>query len=229
MKMRSAPQRLSEAFAALISTKGLFLILFFAFTMTADQTLTGLMEQELLNPEGATAMIWVFGALSFALGLLTPLVMVFVILSVWRFPNESLLLIAQKHLGYLAKEEMRVMGKSLLWGLLLIVPGIIRFFQCLFVPFVVLLDPQYQNGQADALQSSWARVRRVWFRLALLFLFFGLGVPLLMTTFDGYRSLIEQPITALPLFFVELTILIVFQWSVLKTWERANEPNVSMV
>ena len=230
-QMNSAPmpRRLREAFAALMGLKGLFILVYFGFSMTLDQTLTGLMESELLNPDGASAIIWAYGGLSFLVGLLTPLVMAFVILSAWRFPHESTFDVAQKHLGYLVKEEMRVMGKSLLWGLLLLIPGLIRFFQCLFVPFVVLLDPQYQKGEVDALQASWVRVKRVWARLLGLFVFFGLIAPLLMTFFDGYRSILEQPLTALPLFLVELTVLIVFQWSVLKTWEKANEPDVSMV
>jgi hypothetical protein len=224
----SAPRDWKEAFASLFSTTGLLLTIVFAAGLILDQLLTDLIQDELLNPRGTSNIIWVYGGLSFFTGLLGPILVSFLALCAWRFPGQSIGEVARVHLSYLIREEMRALGKSLLWSLLLIVPGIVRFFQFAFVPYVVLFDRRYQAGDADALKASWRFVKRVWARLLGLCLLFLVVLPLLMTTLDEWRSVWRRPLTAIPLLFVELTLLVMFQWSVLKTWERAHESDVQV-
>lgn len=223
------PRKWSEALASLIGPQGLLIALIFTFNLFLDQVMTELIQDELMSEMGASAWIWVYGGFTFAAGLLGPLLVSFLALSAWRHQGTSLLQVARQHLGYLVKEEMRVLGKTLLWSLLLIIPGIIRFFQLLFVPYVVLLDGTYQQGEADALKRSWVFVRRVWGRLLGLVLFFGLVWPVAFTSLDEWRSLRDQPLTAFPLVLVDLTVILTFHWLILKSWEKAHEPDVQMV
>ena len=72
------------------------------------------------------------------------------------------------HRPYLASfcaEYLRVMGKTLLWGLVLIIPGIVRYIQFGFVPLIVFFLKPYDEGQVDALALSTRLANR---RLPLL-------------------------------------------------------------
>ena len=51
-------------------------------------------------------------------------------------------------------EGVRVLGQVMLWSLLFLIPGIVRFLRFILVPFVVLLDSKYQKEEVDALQQS---------------------------------------------------------------------------
>ena len=42
----------------------------------------------------------------------------------------------------------------ILWGLLLIIPGLFKQIRWYFVPFVVITDKKYQSGEVDALDRS---------------------------------------------------------------------------
>lgn len=223
------PQTWQEAFASLFSTAGLVLTLVSAMSFVFEQILTELLQNEILNPNGTTPFLWVYGGLSFALSLLSPIVMSFLAICAWRCPNQTVGFVARRSFSYLIREEMRSLGKSLAWGLLLILPGLIRFFQLAFVPYVVLLEQGYQEGRIDALELSSKYVRRVWLRLLGLLFFFGLVCPLLFTLLDDWRSILRNPLTAAPLWVAELTIVLIFQWLLLKTWERAHEFDISRV
>lgn len=225
----SQPRTFREAIASFFSTTGLLLLVVFAGFLIADQFLTDKIQDELMSSEGTSNWVWVYGGLSFAVGLIGPVLTSFLALCAWRFPGENLLTVARRSFGYLVREEMRVLGKSLLWGLLFIIPGIVRFFQCSFVSYVVLLDNSYQRGEVDALQRSWVFVKKVWPRLLGLLFVFGLVLPLIMTSFDEWRSFFQNAGSATVLMFVELTFLLIFQWLVLKTWEKANATDVSVV
>lgn len=226
MTNNSAAQNWKEAFAALFSKTGLSLAAVFTATTLLDQTLSDLVQSELMNPKGTSGLIWVYGILSFITGILGPVAVSFLALCAWRLPSQNIKDAAGAHLSYLIKEEIRVLGKSIVWSLLLIIPGLIRFFLSAFVPYVVMLDQKYQLGQVDALNTSSQFVKKVWGRLLGLFVVFGVLIPLLMTAFDEWRPLLRQPATGMMLLFVELTLLVIFQWLILKTWERAHEPHV---
>lgn len=225
----SSPKTFREAIACFFSGTGLLLVLLFAVFLVADQTLTDKIQDELMSAEGTSNWIWVYGGLSFAAGLIGPLLTSFLALCAWRYPEQPLAAVARRSFGYLVREEMRVLGKSLLWGLLFVIPGIVRFFQCSFASYVVLLDPAYQRGEVDALQRSWVFVRKVWPRLLGLLFVFGLVLPLAMTSLDEWRSFSLHLGSATLLMFVELTLVLMFQWQVLKTWEKAHATDLPVV
>lgn len=51
-------------------------------------------------------------------------------------------------------EYLRMMAQVLLWGLLLIIPGFIRYCRLVFVPYITLFSRSYVSGEVDALELS---------------------------------------------------------------------------
>jgi hypothetical protein len=54
----------------------------------------------------------------------------------------------------LTLENLKALGLTLIWSLAFVIPGIIKYLQYQFVSFVVLVDPDYEDGKVDALQRS---------------------------------------------------------------------------
>lgn len=67
---------------------------------------------------------------------------------------ENLFNFAARHLKNFSLESFRALGMTLLFSLLLILPGFWKYLQFILVPYVVLCDPEYTNGKVDALQES---------------------------------------------------------------------------
>ena len=61
---------------------------------------------------------------------------------------------ASPYLGSFLAEYLRVLAQVLMWGLLLIVPGFIRYCRLIFVPFIALFAKSYRLGAEDALRLS---------------------------------------------------------------------------
>ena len=74
----------------------------------------------------------------------------------------------KKYMSPLVNESLRALGITLLWSLLLILPGIYKYFRFLFVINVVLLDPKYMNGEVDALKESERLTKGIWIPLMFL-------------------------------------------------------------
>ena len=94
-------------------------------------------------------------------------------------PPMGLWTFSMLHLKSFTLESLRSLGWVLLFLPLLIIPGLIKYLQYLFVPYVVLCDPKYQAGEVDALAQS-ARLMKGLVPIFLIFLF--LSVPLIMWT-----------------------------------------------
>ncbi len=54
----------------------------------------------------------------------------------------------------LTKESLRALGRVLLWFFVLIIPGVYWYMRYFLVPYVVILEPEYQKGNVDALKLS---------------------------------------------------------------------------
>ncbi len=65
----------------------------------------------------------------------------------------------QKSVTPLAMESIRVAAHVLLWLIVFIIPGIIKQIRFSFVPFIVLLNPAYAQGEIDALKESENRIK----------------------------------------------------------------------
>ncbi len=69
-------------------------------------------------------------------------------------PNTSLFLWAERDVWPLTLESLRAMGKVILWSILFILPGLYFYLRYLFVPFIVIFNREYKEGQRDALLHS---------------------------------------------------------------------------
>lgn len=58
------------------------------------------------------------------------------------------------YLSHFFAESLRALGSILLWTLALILPGLFRYVQLIFVPLIVFFDQEYEAGNVDALQRS---------------------------------------------------------------------------
>lgn len=73
------------------------------------------------------------------------------------------------------REMSKVLAVSYLWGLLLIVPGIIKLFKCSFVHYIVLFNPSYSLKKISALKHS-SKLTKGFVRWFLLLVLFYMGV-----------------------------------------------------
>jgi len=164
----------------------------------------------LRSPDGSSGLVWIFALVSMSLSVLFPLLQILVFSFAQQLSPEKpdgLNQYLVEKFPSLLIEEMRSWGQCLLFSLLLIIPGLFRLLQLLFVPFVVLFDPAYERGEVDALQKSSSLFRRYWLRTSFLVLLFYFVLPMITTVmFDNYRSYITHPFSALAISFID-TIL----------------------
>jgi hypothetical protein len=118
-------------------------------------------------------------------------------------------------------EILRSWGSILRGLLLFLVPGLIRMFRYLFVPFVVLLHPRYWEGKVDVLKES-ARITgslttKEWCVLILV----KLGFPLALSfVSDGAGQFWLTPLATLSVVVLESgLVLITLHW-MSRTFEK---------
>jgi hypothetical protein len=58
------------------------------------------------------------------------------------------------YLGSFFAEYLRALAQILLWGLLFLVPGFLRYCRLIFVPMITLFSKDYREGKEDALELS---------------------------------------------------------------------------
>jgi hypothetical protein len=67
-------------------------------------------------------------------------------------------------------ECLRMVASILLWTLCFIIPGIVRYCQLTFVPYIALYSRDYRNGNVDALKLSTQLARKCfwWIVIAIV-------------------------------------------------------------
>ncbi len=78
---------------------------------------------------------------------------------------------ATPYLASFFAEYLRMLAQVLLWGILLIIPGFIRYCQLMFVPLIALFSQRYRDGEVDALEFSKALTKKYF--LPIVSVFFG--------------------------------------------------------
>lgn len=162
------------------------------------------------SPTGLSSWIWAYGMASILASLLFPTLGT--LLCIWAIlhnqsSSETWASFAGKFAEQSLIETVRSWGKTIAWGLLFVFPGVYKMITYTFVPFVVALDPEYDNGTQDALARSTALVKKhSWQVLAVLFVFHILAPMLLTSSFDSYRTPWKTPVAAMALSFVDLLV-----------------------
>ncbi|MGE4130501.1 MAG: hypothetical protein AB7F86_02630 [Bdellovibrionales bacterium] len=140
----------------------------FAMQLSLEDTATSTL------PTDETARI--MANLTLAVGDLLFGILIFFALSFayWRLRPQKSPRFLQKpfdrpYLGSFFAEYLRVLGQILLWALLVLIPGFIRYVHLIFVPLIVLFSSDYEDGKIDALKQSQLMVKN-WFWFLLIFL-----------------------------------------------------------
>ena len=210
----------------ILKRTGWILLLLSVATALVEQYLTHSMERELSSMSGASPYVWVYGAASILMSILSPIVASLLILA--ALLPASVITSLKRHAEFLCKETFRAAGKSMGWGILLIIPGIIRFLQFSFVPYIVMLDPDYREGRKDALKESTLLVnRRFAWVLGIIFLF-GIILPFLTTFFDEYALFEDHPFYAILLAGLDGLLTIISILMLLKQWEKSHGTHVQL-
>jgi hypothetical protein len=195
-------------------------VLFFATLvyLLLDQWVTQTVQAQLFSESVNEGLLWCLVALSLLINFIFPLVMLVVVFSAL---HQSVGLM--DHIKYLIIEQMRAWGKSALWTLAFIIPGLVKMVHFLFVPLVVLSDSAYQKGSADALIQSQKLSRKVFWSLGLALIFFMIVLPLVMSPLNEYKQFVSSPLTALPLSALETLLNVCLYTFLVTKFEQAKQ------
>ncbi len=211
--------------------KKIFLLLFVATFLTneLDQVISQQVENAIRSPTGVTNAVYIYGFLSLLTGLFFPALLGLLCLfglSEDSFSWGHLKNYFRKYLNIFMIETLRSWGKILQGSLLLIVPGLIRYFSLVLVPFVVTQSKVYDRGEVDALELSSRLVRKSFWKIFFLVLLFHFFIPLIFTSFfDEYRVFLQTPVVCLLLTLLDAYIFLIgtqcFLWVFQKSTREA--------
>lgn len=177
-----------------------------------DQYLNMRVEDALRNPQGAAPQVYWFGFMSVLSSIIFPILLITTALYAMKASRftESLHDFYGKYINQVFIETLRTWGKTLMWSLLFILPGIWKYLEYSLVPFVVTSSTRYDDGKIDALQASAYVFRRHWFKILGILIVFHLFIPLVLASlFDSYRSISETPVASLMLNLLDTYLLII--------------------
>lgn len=122
-------------------------------------------------------------------------------------------------------ENLRATGYMLLWMLLFILPGLYKYVRYSFVSLIVLLDPEYEKGQVDALEESQKQTKSLWLPLLIVFMLFAVIMWWLGSLQEKYSVYSNLPVWLLifaSISFLEvfLNVLLYEIYSVKKSFHR---------
>jgi hypothetical protein len=216
-----------QAFLNALFKAGPFVYLALLFSTFVDQWITRNLHALLMSQDGVGIGIWIYGLISIANSFLLPVfAFVFVVISQkesTELSNENYFKKCWQEFNQVLIEFIRTWGKCLAWGFLFIIPGIVKWFRLIFVPFIVLLDPAYRRGEKDALEESEKLTHGQFSSIFVLFFVFSLLLPFIMTSFDQYKTLVKTPISALFLLIFESIFLITFILLLLKLYKQVQQ------
>lgn len=197
-----------------------FLLIFIATICyrLIDLIVTKKIELAIRSTEGIQPSFWLWVTLSFLISIFFPLLTTLVsIHCLKKQSSEGFLKFFKNFFEYSLLETLRAWGISFLWGLLFIIPGLIKMSFYFLVIFVVTLFPEYSHGQIDALKKSEEISKKVWFKLNLLVLLFFLICPLILSLlFDQYSLIDKNPTLALINVFIETCLIVLYHYWVYK-------------
>lgn len=192
-----------------------------------DQSLTRQLEIIMRHSEGPGPELWAIAGAALLSSLLFP-TLVTALALFGLYQARGWVASLQDYLGRVSNalyiEVVRAWGSCLRWGLLLILPGLVRLFQLAFVPMVVTAHRGYEEGRADALKTSTSYVNRRWIRLSGLVFVFQVIVPLALTqVLDPWRSYVETPFAAVATSVVDLLLAILFAQILFRVFDGVRQ------
>lgn len=206
-------------------------VLIFSATLiftVLQQYLDSKIEKIIQSPTGLDSMIWFWGFLSLLTALLFPLLQSLLCsfyLTVEFSIDKNIKLFFSRFFEMSLIEVLRSWGKSFLWFLLFIIPGLIKYSYYMLAPFVVLFSKLYQIGKVDALELSEIIFKKYWIYFSVqFFLFYFLMPVVLSTALDQYRTFNAHPFSASGTLAFETLMILFFHYLILrKVFQHLNE------
>jgi hypothetical protein len=100
-------------------------------------------------------------------------------------------------LGDLTRETLKGIGNASLWCFAGVIPGISRFIDYNFIPFVVFTNKDYQDGKVEVLSYIRTKVKPIKGKLLLFWILFTILLPILFNIlFSDYQNFSDTPIKA---------------------------------
>ncbi len=196
-----------------------------------DQVLTINTEAAMQSPNGANSLIWLYGFVSLVIGISFPILGVLVVIYGGQNAETSesgLLQYILQHVNQMSIEILRSWGKTLMWSLLFILPGLWKYLEYTMIPFVVTMSKAYERGDEDALVASTHLVRIKLFKIVIILLIFHFIFPSILTVFfDEYRLVWRTPIAALGLTLLDVYLFIFSTQLLMEIFENQNQREVS--
>lgn len=170
-------------------------------------------EEALRDPSGIQKSILIYGFLSIFFNIVFPVLMTTLALfSLFSLKSKAMSLSGffDKHLNQIFIETLRAWGKTLLWSMVFLLPGIWKYLHYSLVPFVVAGSPLYREGRVDALQASASIVSKHRVKVLGIFILFHLFIPIVLSAlFDAYRLIWKTPLASLLLSLLDTYLLII--------------------
>lgn len=204
--------------------KSSFLLIFLAMIVyrVFDQYLTKQIEIIIRSQDGVSPTIWFWGALSLLVSIFFPTLVAIVSLYALRFNSvKNISAFLREHFELSILETLRAWGYSFLWGLLLIIPGLIKMSFYYLTIFVVLFNRDYAEGKVDALTKSAEISKAHWTKLNLLVTLFYMVIPMIGSIIlDEYTLFEKFPLYALAYTAIESVFLLAFHYFVLNLFKN---------
>lgn len=204
-----------------------FLLVFLALLIyrLLDQFFTVQIDFLVRSSDGLDSKLWVWAILSLISSMLFPLlVAVLCSYSLVFNRRRGLEVFLADHFEMTFLESLRSWGKAFLWGLVFIIPGLIKMSFYFLVPYVAMFSRGYKAGTIDALKLSEVISKKFWTKLNVYVTIFFLVYPFLISTgFDQYTLISKHPISALALIAVETAMMMLFNYLILKEFFKYTD------
>jgi hypothetical protein len=208
----------------------IWLPLFFVILLSTlgDQWVSKVLEQQMSSDHADMGMIVLYGSLSMTLGMLGPLfsliLFFYAVARVQGRTETSLWNFTAHYANALSIESLRSIGKTLFWSLFFLIPGLVRFVQLIFVPLIVVFDPNYEKGEVEAIKMSTRLVNRRFFRIIAYLVVFYIALPIFMTSvFTESKEILKTPLIASLFVAIETSLEIVSMWLLYLIFQSAFE------
>lgn len=176
-----------------------------------DQYTGDRIQSFLSSTEGIHPSLYLFVLISIINSVVFPLVATgLAILAINQTTKPSIISQLCLQFEQLFIESLRAWGSIFNWGLFLFVPALFRHLQLIFVPFIVLLDKNYEAGKIDALKQSKNLTNKIIFKVAGIIFLFHLFIPLVFVElFDSYTIIWKTPLAAITLAIIDVYFLLI--------------------
>lgn len=194
----------------------------------SEQWIARQIQNQLAGAPGAWLYLYGFFSLIFSLLFPSLLALILGFGLKKSFRIQKGLVSPQAEMNQLLIETTRSWGQILGSLLLLIVPGLIRYLQLIFVPYVVLFSKEYSQGRRDALRRSSEIFHKNLFRTLAVLVVLQLFLPALISAvFQEHKSYLDHPFSALAIAGIDTLVVLFLGQGLFLIFQKESEGELS--